>query len=269
MEHGRIRGQKKPRICQRCRTHGEEQLSTSEHRLSCKHKDCTCGRCQTIQRENLRHSEYNRRRRAEKKKNSSGSYAIQPYNHQQSPIEIALPPHHQAPGQPMYVVVPDNPAAGHSASSSHYVPSGSSSRHYSVLPPPPPASYLTARPSLSRPGHASLSYPTHAQSPTTMPAHSLLAGNGPSFYSSRSHHQAPQVTLGIPYPTVPTSYPQRISFTGPTAMTNGSPPVKRRHSTAAEEDRELTPEPPLKMVNRRTTVTSDDNGELRIAFINL
>lgn len=67
MDDGHYRPQKKPRICQRCRTHGTEQLSTSEHRLGCPFRHCECAKCQIIQRENLRHSEYNRRRRAERR----------------------------------------------------------------------------------------------------------------------------------------------------------------------------------------------------------
>lgn len=259
MEERPFRQHKKPRICQRCRTHGDEQLSTSEHRLGCPYRDCQCPKCQTIQRENLRHSEYNRRRRAERREKAGYP------NQFMQPSHLPLPSPQAASAAaahpPYIVVVPENQQPMPSAPGHYMAPP-----HHHLHPPRTyplptasstfmrnPRTIVTQPPTPTYHGQTSGSVPGMQNPPM-----------GPTFYSGPPTHPPPppQVTLGRPYSSGPITPSFRY---GPSAsLDRSSPPAKRlrKSSSAVDlEDSDSANGLPVKEPVRPPSEESTGNGK--------
>ncbi|XP_065178664.1 uncharacterized protein LOC135809277 [Sycon ciliatum] len=264
MEHSIPRPSKKPRICQRCRTHGKEELSTSEHRGSCPWKDCQCGKCQTIQRENLRHSEYNRKRRAERRKASESKnyYLAHPHSGHHHLIHQTSP-QPQAAHSSLYVLMPDGQAT--SGQGQPYIPQQVKPPDYIQQP------YIPQRPPLHVPSHTHPQMPHHRANDPHMPHHRASdpqmphhrandhppSRHGPPFYGEGpAHHPHPHVTMPRMYPHAPYP-PSAVYVTRPAATPVTTYPAKRARSSNLDAD-EASVEPPQKVSAPRLSSQSSD-----------
>eukprot|EP00117_Sycon_ciliatum_P008498 scpid48236/ scgid11170/ len=213
----KISTKKKPRTCQRCRTHGTEELSTATHRGNCPWKDCKCMKCEAIQKENERHALYNKRRRADRQggiyKGPRG-YVLDHANKFMPHFSPQVPDLSRYRMKPDRLIPPDPPLAMHR----EMVPGPPTSDYTRFIQrPPQPPPFLPHRPQHPQhpyplPQHYREGYALASEGASRMPP-----GPGPMQSISPGaahHHSPPQVKPGRPY-NMGEYPPQQDSYSRP------------------------------------------------------